>query len=142
MKYKIEDLYGREFEYSGVVYRITKNNSGSSYLNTTIKENSIILKCIDNGKYKLIESKPEFEYLEEVEVSSSEDFRSFETVLFGCNRPETRHKYDFVCFYKDKYNSVGMWKYARKINHERNKAIKTIKELMKVNNIKIEELCM
>lgn len=129
------------------IYDLTNKVTGSIHVFNAgfwIEINSVDVLLYQYEKFAEIisykDNKPEFEHLEEIEVSSSEDFTDFETVLFGCNRPKTQHGWDYICFYKDKDSSVGIWKYVRKINHERNEAIQAIKELMKSQSITKDEI--
>ena len=79
--------------------------------------------------------QPEFEYLEEIEVSDYEGFPIDKTrkEQYLVNRPDGKVvTWDgFI---------ICSWNYARKINHERTEAIRMIKELMQKFNISKDEI--
>lgn len=98
-------------------------------------ESKNILLCENDVFAKIIyykDNKPEFEHLEEIEVS--DDNKKFEKLKFiGLT--------SLGLYVVEDYNyCIETVKHARKIKHERNKAIESIKELINKFDIKKEEL--
>jgi len=79
--------------------------------------------------------QPEFEYLEEIEVSDFEYFPKKGTMRLEY----ISHSPDGKIIAWDG-SVTSSWNYARKINHERTEAITTIKELMQRFNISKDEI--
>jgi len=93
----------------------------------------------ESNNYQIIPAseflQPEFEYLQEIEVSAYEDFPYKNKRQYIATLPNGK----IVALNKDT-ELVGSWNYARKINSERTEAISTIKELMQKFNISKDEL--
>lgn len=140
---QIQDLYGREFNCyeNGKVFSINPFNEHSvkvSWVNgeeeesTIIYENEEVLNYIYTKSWTLLDNKPKFEHLEEIEVSN-------------CKMGWTKVKYiglstqgHYVVEFKN--NATSSFLHARKINHERVEALKQIKKLMAQHKIEVTDI--
>ena len=104
------------------------------WMDGNFNEGSILL--YQYGKFaEIISYKQKFEHLEEIEVSDDGISYDYLGTFIGMTDEK-----EYVIQYKNDGINFDSWKYARKINHEKNKVIDTINQLMKDNNIKKEEL--
>lgn len=133
---------GRITEWEGE--RTLENSNLKSFVDYClfIDENKLTYsskKYAKSRNYQIIPAseflQPEFEYLQEIEVSNFDDFPINNTYKnkYLITRPDGK----IVT-----WNEVTTlsWNYARKINHERTEAITTIKELMQKFNISKDEI--